>query len=62
MEKESQKGIVIGKGGSVLSRVRKDALPDLKRLLGGNPSMKFEVTVAKDWQKDPKKLDFFGYY
>lgn len=62
VEKESQKGIVIGKGGSVLSRVRKDALPDLKRLLGGNPSMKFEVKVAKDWQKDPKKLDFFGYY
>ncbi|MBR6439821.1 MAG: GTPase Era [Aeriscardovia sp.] len=62
VEKESQKGIVIGKGGSVLSRVRRDAMPDLKRLLGGTPSMRFEVRVAKDWQKDPKKLDFFGYY
>ena len=62
MEKESQKGIVIGKGGSVLTRVRRDAMPDLKRLLGRTPSMRFEVRVAKDWQKDPKKLDFFGYY
>lgn len=62
VEKESQKGIVIGKGGSVLTRVRRDAMPDLKRLLGRTPSMRFEVRVAKDWQKDPKKLDFFGYY
>ena len=62
VEKESQKGIVIGKGGSVLTRVRREAAPDLKRLLGGSPSMRFEVRVAKDWQKDPKKLDFFGYY
>ena len=62
VEKESQKGIVIGKGGSVLTRVRREAAPDLKHLLGGSPSMRFEVRVAKDWQKDPKKLDFFGYY
>ena len=62
VEKESQKGMVIGKGGSVLTKVRKEAIPQLRSLLGFNPSVRFEVRVAKDWQKDPKKLDFFGYY
>ena len=62
VEKESQKGIVIGKGGSVLTKVRSEAIPELRAFLGFNPSVRFEVRVAKDWQKDPKKLDFFGYY
>ena len=62
VEKESQKGIVIGKGGSVLTKVRSEAIPQLRAFLGFNPSVRFEVRVAKDWQKDPKKLDFFGYY
>ena len=62
VEKESQKGIVIGKGGSVLTKVRSEAIPELRSFLGSNPSVRFEVRVAKDWQKDPKKLDRFGYY
>ncbi|MBR4399797.1 MAG: GTPase Era [Aeriscardovia sp.] len=62
VEKESQKSIVIGKGGSVLTRVRKEAIPELRAFLGFSPSVRFEIKVAKDWQKDPKKLDYFGFY
>lgn len=61
VESESQKGIVIGRGGSVLAKVKGAALPQLKGLFGAKTSMRFDVKVAKNWQRDPKKLDFFGY-
>lgn len=62
VETESQKGIVIGKRGSMLTKVRKEAIPELRAFLGFLPSVRFEVRVAKGWQKDPKKLDYFGYF
>ncbi|HLF42123.1 MAG TPA: KH domain-containing protein, partial [Acidimicrobiia bacterium] len=61
VERKSQKGIVIGKGGSLLKIAGTEARQDLEILLGNRVNLSLHVTVEKDWQRSPQLLDRFGF-
>lgn len=61
VERSSQKGIVIGKGGSLLQTAGTEAREDLERLLGARVNLNLHVTVEKDWQRRPQLLDRLGF-
>ncbi|HEX6310101.1 MAG TPA: GTPase Era [Acidimicrobiia bacterium] len=61
VERESQKGIVIGKGGSVLKRAGTEARAELEALLGTRVHLETRVRVERDWQRRPASLDRLGY-
>ncbi len=61
VERESQKHIVIGKGGSRLREVGTDARKAISELLGVPVHLDLRVKIAKDWQRDPKQLDRLGF-
>jgi GTP-binding protein Era len=56
VERDSQKGIVIGKGGSMLKEIGTRAREDLEWLLGTKVFLALQVKVAKEWQSDPRAL------
>lgn len=57
VERDSQKGIVIGKGGSMLKHIGTRAREDLEWILGAKVFLSLQVKVAKDWQRDPRALE-----
>jgi len=61
VERDSQKAIVIGKGGSRLKAVGTRARKEIEALLGTPVYLDIHVKVAKDWQKDPKQLRRLGF-
>lgn len=61
VERESQKAIVIGKGGSRLRDVGSRARRGIEGLLGARVFLDLHVKVAKDWQRDPKQLQRLGF-
>jgi GTP-binding protein Era len=61
VERESQKAIVIGKGGSRLRDVGTRARREIQALLGQRVHLDLRVKVAKDWQRDPKQLARLGF-
>jgi GTP-binding protein Era len=61
VERESQKSIVIGRGGSRLRDVGTQARSQIERLLGTPVYLDLHVKVAKDWQRDPKQLRRLGF-
>ncbi len=61
VEKESQKGIVIGAGGKVLKRVGEQAREEIERLLGCKVFLQLWVKVKKNWTRDKKILHNLGY-
>ena len=61
VERASQKGIVIGKGGARLRQVGTDARRQIEALLGTKVFLDLHVKVAKDWQRDPKQLRKLGF-
>lgn len=61
VERDSQKGIVIGRGGAQLKRIRMRARKAIERLLGRKVSLDLHVKVTKDWQRDPKKMGRLGF-
>ena len=61
VERESQKAIVIGKGGARLKDVGSRARQGIERLLGQRVHLDLRVKVAKDWQRDPKQLRRLGF-
>jgi GTP-binding protein Era len=61
VERESQKGIVIGKGGARLKKVGATARQQIEPLLGAKVYLDLHVRVAKDWQRDPKQLRRLGF-
>ena len=61
VERDSQKGIIIGKGGEALKTVGTDARVDLERLLGARVFLKLSVKVKKDWRRDASQIRRFGY-
>jgi GTP-binding protein Era len=61
VERDSQKGIVIGKGASRLKNVKRVARKGIERLLGERVQLDIHVKVAKDWQRDPKALRRLGF-
>lgn len=62
VEKDSQKGIIIGKGGKMLKRIGQEARKSIEDLLGSKLYLGLWVKVRKDWRKDDKSLKEFGYY
>jgi GTP-binding protein Era len=60
VERESQKGIVIGKGGAVLKAVGTDARRELEALLGTRVHLETHVKVEPDWQRRAHSLDRLG--
>ena len=60
-ERESHKGIVIGKGGSVLKETGKRARLDMERLFGQPVNLQLWVKVRKDWRDSDIHLRSFGY-
>ncbi|GEN78555.1 GTPase Era [Actinotalea fermentans] len=61
VERDSQKAIVIGKGGSRLRDVGSRARRGIEPLLGARVYLDLHVKVAKDWQRDPKQLHRLGF-
>jgi GTP-binding protein Era len=61
VERESQKGIVIGVGGERLRAVGTEARRHIEALLGAQVYLDLRVKVAKDWQRDPKQLNKLGF-
>ena len=61
VERASQKGIVIGKGGSMLREIGKQARLDMEKLLGSRVFLELWVRIQKKWRKDPRALKEFGY-
>ena len=61
VERDSQKGIVIGHGGTVLRDIGTRARPELEALLGGPVYLDLRVKLLKEWQRDARKLARLGY-
>lgn len=61
VERDSQKGIIIGKRGEMLKAVGTEARVDLERLLGGRVFLSLSVKVKKDWRRDASQIRRFGY-
>ncbi|HUG86179.1 MAG TPA: GTPase Era, partial [Euzebya sp.] len=61
VERDSQKGIVIGRQGAVLAQIGREARPEIEGVVGGPVYLDLQVKLSKEWQRDPKKLDKLGY-
>ncbi|MCL2491629.1 MAG: GTPase Era [Coriobacteriia bacterium] len=61
VERDSQKGIVIGKAGSMIKRIGQTARKDLEVLLGTRVYLELRVKVKKDWRRDGAQIRRFGY-
>lgn len=61
VERDSQKGIVIGKGGAAIKQVGTQAREDLERLLGCKVFLDLQVKVRKNWRRDLNQIRRFGY-
>ena len=61
VERDSQKGIVIGKGGQTLRSIGARAREEMELLLGTKVYLDLRVKVVKEWQRDPKALERLGY-
>ena len=61
VERDSQKGIVIGKGGRTLQTIGSRAREEMERVLGTKVFLDLHVKVVKEWQRDPKALERLGY-
>lgn len=61
VERKSQKGIIIGKGGRLLKEIGTRARRDIQQLLGNKVYLELWVKVEKDWRKHKSNLQEYGY-
>jgi GTPase len=61
LERDSQKGIIIGKQGQKLKKIGEDARKEIEQLLDTQVYLKLFVRVQKNWSRDTKALRRFGY-
>ncbi|MEN9692423.1 MAG: GTPase Era [Actinomycetota bacterium] len=61
VERDSQKGIIIGKQGARLKEVGQTARQNIEKLMGVKVFLDLRVKVAPDWQRDPKQLNRLGF-
>jgi GTPase len=61
VERDSQKSIVIGKGGQMLKAIGTEARKSIERLLGTNVFLSLQVKVSEAWSESPKSLKKMGY-
>ena len=60
VERDSQKGIIIGKGGQKLKDIGQRARAEVEGFLGRRVHLAIQVKVSKEWQRDSKKIDRLG--
>ena len=60
-EKNSHKGIVIGKNGRMLKRIGQEARKDIEKLLGSQVNLQLWVKVEKNWREKERQIKRFGY-
>jgi GTP-binding protein Era len=61
VERNSQKPMLLGKGGSIIKAIGSEARVGMETLLGARVHLDLHVTVLGEWQDDPKKLNRLGY-
>ena len=61
VERDSQKGIIIGKGGEAIKKVGIEARRDLEQMLGCKVFLDMQVKVNKNWRRDLNQIRRFGY-
>jgi GTP-binding protein Era len=61
VEKQSQKGIIIGKGGRMLRKIGAAARQEIERMTGSHTYLDLWVKVRKDWRRDEEELRRLGY-
>ncbi len=61
VERNSQKPMLLGKGGSIIKAIGSEARVGMETLLGSRVHLDLHVTVLGEWQDDPKKLNRLGY-
>jgi GTP-binding protein Era len=61
VERDSQKGVVIGKGGAKLKQIGVAARSEIERIIGAQVYLKLLVRVEKNWSQDSRALRKFGY-
>lgn len=61
VERDSQKGIIIGKGGANLKQIGIKARAAIENLLGEPVTLRLQVKVSANWQRDPKRLGRLGF-
>jgi len=61
VERDTQKGIIIGRGGAMLKKIGERARPEIQMLLGTQVFLRLWVKVRGDWQEDDQALERFGY-
>lgn len=62
VERDSQKGIVIGRGGEQLKQIGIDARQKIEELLGRKVYLQLRVKVLKNWRNDEAALQLFGFH
>lgn len=61
VERDSQKGIIIGRGGKGIKKIGMEARTDLEQLLGAGVYLGLQVRVRKNWRRDLNQIRRFGY-
>jgi GTP-binding protein Era len=61
IERDSQKGIIIGKNGSKLKQIGSRSRKQIERLLAAKVYLKLFVKIQKNWRKDTRAIRRFGY-
>ena len=61
VERDSQKGIIIGQGGKMLKKVGTEARKDIENFFDKKVFLELYVKVEKDWRNKENKLKDFGY-
>lgn len=61
VERDSQKGIIIGKRGAAIKQIGTEARADLEQLLGTRVFLDLSVKVKKNWRRDENQIRRFGY-
>jgi GTPase len=61
VERDSQKGIVIGRGGETLKTIGSRAREEMELVLGTKVFLDLHVKVLKEWQRDPRALERLGF-
>ncbi len=60
-ERDSHKGIIIGKGGSMLKRIGTQSRMDIEKMIDGQVNLQLWVKVRKNWRDDPLQMKSLGY-
>jgi GTPase len=61
VERDSQKGIIIGKGGDMMKKIGREARKDIERFIGRKVFLETFIKVDKDWRTSELKLKKYGY-